>query len=563
MKRLHPKRAGSRLPLIGLTACALTLAAIPTSQAQLSALKRSLDAMTKPASTAQPAEPAQPAGAKDPTGVSAPSANSQQLSMAGYPLRFRGVRELLHAGQFDDARKAFLGEAPLPETSFDAQDGAKERKLKPLAEKGDVFLRNAELGVMQFDAGDFEGAVQSLRAAEAQSGASATSSDGKNSVKGKAMSMLAKVGGNEELGPYSQHDYEQILQLNYLSLSHLMRGDRSAFNVTRRAAAEQNAAIDDLNDRATLLQDNSRAAFATELVEAAEAVNKLRSTLTSAPAVGLLEGQLSGTLARFDTVATRVASAYVNPLGPFLSGVVFEVSSVQDPALRSNARVAYQKALQLYPNSKHLAVAARDTGTAKPKAGRLVHVIVGEGFAPTRQMLVYSATINDVAVPIKVPIYVPNPSKVARVQVETGLGAPTILEPAADVEAIVMRKQKDRTGAIFMGIALNVGRALVERDVASKAGAWGNIALNYKQKHFDKPDLRSWSSLPARFHIGRMMIPNTVSHVQIVSYDRNGRRLASSEVAIDRSIPQNVLYARAVDDVMVGRLPARLWISGS
>ena len=102
----------------------------------------------------------------------------------------------------------------------------------------------------------------------------------------------------------------------------------------------------------------------------------------------------------------------------------------------------------------------------------------------------------------------------------------------------------------------------MENRLAQQAGFVGQLLVQAKQSSFDRPDMRSWSTLPARMFGGRVYVPDDVTEVDIVSLNANGQVVATSRSKLDTQSRQNVVYARAVQSTLAVTPPAQLWIRG-
>lgn len=566
---------------------------------------QSFGALMKKALTQPTPAPAQAAASTDAAAAGTPAEgqtpgqpppNRQWL---GYSHQFQALRPLLLEGNFAAAKIAFEtgkdsagGAIPLPpnpviqgpagqQANMFAALAAQQRAqagagaaapatgvMRPLAQSAAPFITNVEVATLLLDAGD----VTSARAAfdtAGQTGATAAQTDrGAGARVGGAMRMLgraaASAAGNAEMGAYNAPDYERVLQLNYLALSYLLLGDDKAFNVSQRGAGGQRAAFESLNDKAAKLQDEARAAFEAERAEAQAKLAEAQQNPDEKGGANAVDGQLAAAYATEDyCTAPNLPSAFVNPLSFYLNGIVYEVSSAQFPEDRDTARISYEKALQLAPDASVLTSAVRDLNSQQVRPGRLTHVIVAEGFAPTRQAIRMQLAYGDVVAPITIPRLTCHPSDIAAIEVRT-LDGRTLsrLNVVANIEGMMLQRQKDREGLTAVSVFTNALRGAIENRVAQRAGMIGMLIAQYKQSSFDRPDMRSWSTLPARVHGGRVYVPNDVAEVDIVSLNAQRQVLSSSRAKLDTQSRQNVVYARAVQTRIAVAPAAQLWIRG-
>ncbi|MEL6415397.1 MAG: hypothetical protein AAFQ15_10715, partial [Pseudomonadota bacterium] len=263
---------------------------------------------------------------------------------------------------------------------------------------------------------------------------------------------------------------------------------------------------------------------------------------------------------QYDDIASRVPSAFVNPLGYYVNAVVLEIDSVRKPEKRGNARESYRKALELAPSSTVLNNAYNEMSRGATNADEAtVHILFAEGFAPSRQILTYGLQLDGAVIPIELPVYVPNNSDIASVTAQANTGQTAQLEAIADIEAIVMRSQKDRLPIIWSKVALQATRSALMQNAAgsSRVGA----VIYGVAEGLQQPDTRSWSSLPARFYVTRLKVPRTATQITLSARTPNGGVVGSQSLSIDASSGHAVIYGRAMSGALNATTSAPLWIS--
>jgi hypothetical protein len=474
----------------------------------------------------------------------------QSLSPAGYSLRYADIRNLLALGDFDAALSQFqaLGSnaqgpaAGTPPANAAAEDA--ESQQRPLFTSSDVFLSNSEIGLMHYEARRNSDAQTHLEAARGATEESQSRVGGAlRWVRDRARQATATVLGRGDFGPYRKRDYEGILQLNYLAMNFLIQGDRRSYNVARASANEQ-------------LQLQAR--FAERIARAQTELEEKRSE--NAQQTDSVMDTLTPEFNAFAPVANRVPSAYVNPFGPYVSGMVLEIASLEQEALRGNARGAYEEALGLQPRSAQLAGAVEAMRNNHTPGTRVLHLIVGEGFAPSRHVLRYGLQLDDGTVlPLRMGMFVPEASQAARVELTyAGAPRPVTLEPISDVEALVLRDQNDRL--LFMWLDLLVAAyrdrqtQVIEQSLNQLTG--GGLSLA------SVPDLRSWCSLPRRMHVARVVLPASATQATITVRNGGGGVVRRGSVTLDPNNQQTLIYARATDSVLRVDQSRRLWVDG-
>jgi hypothetical protein len=610
MKKESRSTVARHAPLTALAAFVVgafaIVGALQPAQAQSfgSLMKKALQQPAPAQAQAAPAATAAPQTGAD----GQPPAPPPNRSWLGYSQQFQALRPMLLQGDFAAAKIAYEtgkdaagAPIPLPANPVPAAAPGQQQPpaganlfaslaaasraqaaangatggapttagvMQPLAQSAAPFITNVETGTLLLDSGDVPAARAAFDSAGSV-GATSAQSDTRNTgarVGGAFRAIgraAASAAGNAELGAYNAPDYERVLQLNYLALSYLLLGDDKAFNVSQRGSAGQREAFESLNDKAAKLQDEARAAFEAERAEAQAKLADAQQNPDQKASASAVDTQLAAAYATEDfCTAPNLPSAFVNPLSFYLNGIVYEVSSTQFPEDRDTARISYEKALQLAPEAGVLSAAVRDLNSQQVRPGRLVHVIVGEGFAPTRQAIRMQLTLNNIVAPITIPRLTCHPSDIAAIEVRTTEGRVlSRLDTVANIEGIMLQRQKDRESLTAAAVFTNALRGALENRMAQ-----GNLVLGLlaqaKQESFDRPDMRSWSTLPARVHGGRVYVPNDVSEVDIVSLNAQRQVIGSSRARLDTQSRQNVVYARAVQAKVAVAPTAQLWIRG-
>jgi hypothetical protein len=205
--------------------------------------------------------------------------------------------------------------------------------------------------------------------------------------------------------------------------------------------------------------------------------------------------------------------------------------------------------------------AVRDLKKPAPQNRRLLHVVVADGFAPEKKMLTYAIPAQSMVIPIKLPIYEPVPSQVARIEVRTTGGKRlATLSPVADVEALSLRHQKDSEPFRKLRVMTAFLTSTVTHAALNNTlGQLGEKLASAKDE-MAAPDMRSWMSLPATIQAARLHISRGVSKLKLVSFDKRGRQLASSTVDIEPN-GHGIIYARSIDRVMYSQGSDKLWLA--
>lgn len=485
----------------------------------------------------------------------------QGLLTAGYSQRFAVVREKIGLGDYAAASALFEPPAATTETNDtktggDASTGSAKNAS---ALTHDSYLGSVEMGLIAFEQGELDAATTRFKKAEK------TRADGKSAFNkiGRGLSWAGGtfVGANEA-APYRPHDHEDILQLGYLALTHLFKGQPTCYNVARRCIQSQI----DLKAKFETELAASKAKLAEQEKAAAQKASSQKADKTGAANSATQEQSINGferEFAAFGASAQRVPNAYVNPLGDYLAGLIQEIASAEQYSLRDNSRLSYESAMALCAGgSSHLRAAATAMQRPRAPAGeRVLHVVVGEGFAPERRELVYVLALAGRLLPVRVPILTPVPSRVNHIEV-LGARAPIAkLDAIGDFEAIALRSQQDRTPLMMLDILSSVLSSNIIGKAAHQFGAVGDW-LNGAREVAVHADTRGWLGLPRRFHMARIVLPPKLTTVTLASVGTDGRQLASKPISLAAGESHTVLYARAVEDRLHVLNARRLWIDG-
>ena len=265
--------------------------------------------------------------------------------------------------------------------------------------------------------------------------------------------------------------------------------------------------------------------------------------------------------------ALSVPHAFVNPFGFYIAGVVQELDSYEDSSLRDNARISYEKALELNPKSTAIKQAVKDLKKPANRDRRLVNVIIGDGFAPEKKLLKFDLSLGaSLPTNVELPIYEPVTSRVHRVEIQTTSGKRyATASEVADITALALRFQKDSGPIQQLRMVTTVVRNLIEgqawNQAQQQAGVFGSVLGKFKDARDEMahPDMRSWSTLPSRLLAARIFVPKSVSRINIVAYDAKGRKLSTETVQIDSS-SHNVVFARTLDNIIYTSSSKPMWV---
>lgn len=476
---------------------------------------------------------------------------------SGYSAKFLPVKQLIYDGKLQDAVEFYAtgGKSDLPTVrdSFKDQIDQAEAKANTeaidLTDEGLGFLISLEHGTLLLDSGKSQDAI--VKFEEAQRILDVREEEGTVTEQAKAgfMGVFGTIVGNEELGRYDGEGFEKVLMLNFHSLGYLLNGDRRAFNVAKKA-------ID--------WQQIEERKFQEQLVEIEKKLSQeKKDENASEDGADSATEMLGNELKRFEDRANAVASAYVNPFGWYVNAMILEFESYQYSGLWSNARIAYQKAHDLNPDSAVIKSALTETKkrSSPNKNKRIFHMLIADGFAPEKKILYNEIPTNFGPVALKLPLYEPVHNPVDRIEVRDRKGKKlAVFSTIADVEAIALRHQKDSEPFNNFRAIVGFIRGIAQAKLMSQAGVFG-MMLNKKLEEQQTPDTRSWMSLPSRIQGVRLHLSKKIKTLQIVSFDKDGKVLGKKTFKLNGR-KQEFVYARSINGELLVQRPEKLWLQG-
>ena len=434
-------------------------------------------------------------------------------TMTSYADSYAPARTMLLEGQFDELAGKMRENAP------DADGVAltdEEYKEQLVAENSEISL--LERGLLTLNSGDFRRAIHYFDAAELKmeqgEGEGLLSKGASAGGKG----LLVALSGSEEVSDYSLRGYEKVMLYNYKALCYMLMGDRRAYNVTRRAIAKQQEEWE----------------IFKAMVAEAEAEEEKQLAEEGSSGGGALE---SGDTRDEYTKqkAASVSSAYVNPFADYMNGMIMEIDSLQDRSIIDNAALAYKNVLE--NNAKcTMARQAYDQlrKGAIPRGQKMVHVILSDGFSPERKVETSGYRLDKLSAIVNYTQATPYPSQVASARV-----GKVTLAPLSDMEAIILRDDQDSEPfrqLMFVGAVLRSG-------FASYLGGDTLAGLTSKMQ---KPDTRSWLTLPGKILVARMYVPTGQKQIELQTRDASGKVIATQKVDLAAKGP-TVIYAVSYD----------------
>lgn len=513
---------------------AFCLVFLPTAHVQaidfLDALNNSLKQINKGIPGRPPVPAPNPASVKPipgryPGNIHRKQKIPYQITYEGYSKDFVPIRNLIASGDF---KRAY------------------ELEQLNIKDNGLDFLNSAEAGLLSIDTNHTPDAIEDFANAEHHLKQLMGRSVVEDSITEYGLEAMSLISGKGDMVEYIGEPYERILMLNYKSIAYLLNGERKAYNVTRRAIDWQNIERKEFEKNIGEIK---------EQVKSNENNPETKKASSYAPgAFDLIFNQYK----RYQSKANSVPSAYINPFGFYMAGIVQEFDSYEDASLRDNARISYKKALELNPRSKVIKRAIRATKRRPPRNKRLIHVIVADGFAPEKKTLSFTLNISGGLVPIKSPLFEPVKSSVKTIKIKAGRKVLATLSPIADIEAIILRNQLDKLPIEQARVMTAIGRNIGENILWNQLGAIGVVGKLFRES-FANPDMRAWMSLPKKISAARFYVSKRLKKITIISYDKRGRVLAKNHVFLNRK-SHNFIYARSIEKAIYAQVNKNLWI---
>jgi len=378
---------------------------------------------------------------------------------------------------------------------------------------------------------------------------------------GGFFSNIRKLGGavtgKKDLAPYEMLGYEKVLMLNYQAIDYLLDGKDEAFNVSKLAISWQAEEREKFKiELAKRIKEAEESAASEE--SGGASFSKEKAKIVDA---------LKKDYAKYHKYAEAAESAFVNPMGSYLSAVVMEFDAHQDNSSFDDAKREYIKAAELNGKSKVIKSAVNDFTKWDKKNGqvdktkRLLHVIVSDGFMPEKKVSTRKLATPLGILNFQLPVMEPVGSRVNKIALVSSSGKTlSRFSVVADTEAMAMRHQKDSEDQQTVSAAITVIRSAIVQNTADQlAGGLGQFAGAALEDKVVSPDTRSWTNLPAKMYAARYMPPKNTKFVYVVSYDENGRQLAKKKLQLNNK--HNFAYVRSANKVMNVRTSKLLWVN--
>ena len=473
-------------------------------------------------------------------------------------------------------------------------DEEMERLIKEQSE-----LSLVERGLLTLNVGDFERALFYFDAAEEKLGLTEEDSSITGAASGYGKSGLSMLLGTEELANYELRGYEKVMLLNYKALCYMLMGDRKAYNVTRRAIDLQQEEwekfkqlLEENKDKQYDMkesvgeapgQSSGRRAPKTEAehydfqIEQARNMQKqLREVRNSKdirpsdrPALDQKIREIDGQIKQLQKMKTAavgtspdsmsmsdvddrtaevkkkaglVASAYVNPFADYLNAMMMEIDGFDDPTMRQNAKIAYKKVVE---NNRDCTVAKTAVSQVEKGIGRnqkLVQILLSDGFSPYQlektkifPIPMDNRVINAV---VNYANATPVPTQTRGAVIKVG-GKTTKLSSLTKMESLILRDEQDRLPMRATMFGLAIIRS------ATSGAFLGNLGSALAGS-IQRPDTRSWLSLPNQVFVARVAVPKNQKTLKLQTMNAKDQPLATTDIKLAKEGP-TVVYAVSYD----------------
>ncbi|MCD8338971.1 MAG: hypothetical protein LUC43_02040, partial [Burkholderiales bacterium] len=366
----------------------------------------------------------------------------------------------------------------------------------------------------------------------------------------------AAITGAEELRDYELKGFEKVMLLDYKALTYLLTGDyEKAYNVARRAIDTQQEEYEKFQKELAKIEEekdevrDSGKLTGEKKAETAQLVKVINGTFT--------KEQLAK--------ATKVKSAYVNPFGDYMNGMILEIDSTvaHSGTDTGSVKTAYKKAYEL----NKTCVACREGESAResgiPKGMKVVQVILADGFSPSRvektqeiKTKTYNGGVNYSDLQL-------HPSQLHRATVSIG-GQTKQLSNLTNMESLIARDELDRLPwrrAMMLAAIIKQTAAAAAQEVGNEKGNAGlaltATLLGAVSRAAQHADTRSWMSLPNQILVARLIVPQNQHSVTLNTFGAGGKKLASRTVQL-KGTDSTVIYATSYDGQLnVGEAQAK------
>lgn len=420
------------------------------------------------------------------------------------------------------------------EEQFVTEDGDKLSRDEIIEElvKKNSELSIIERGLLTLNAGNFERALLYFDAAEMKMEQTEAESGAYKFGSAVTKGGVAALFGAEEVADYTMRGYEKVMLLNYKALCYMLLGDRKAYNVTRRAIDKQQEEWEKFK---VMLAE-----FEAEQAKKADNEKEISQKID-------VDTRDEETKKK----AELVPNAYVNPFGDYMNALLMEMDGIDDKSIRDNSVIAYKKVLENNKDCTTAKSAVKEVRRGIPRGYKLVHIILADGFAPERKETTQGFQIDKLKAVVNFATATPIPSNVSGARVYYA-GRTQTFASLSKMESIILRDDQDRLPFRTAMVTL----ALLRSGAAS--AFLGDLGVNIAAA-MQRPDTRSWLTLPNKVIVARFYVPNKTKKITIETFDKKRKGMAKTSVDIAEKGP-TVVYAVSYDKQLNAFANTHSWI---
>ena len=527
-----------------------------------------------------------------------------------YAEAYEPARQMLMLGQWDAVRaKLNENSTKEVKEEVEGEDGEIRKTVRHetltndeemerlIKEQSELSL--VERGLLTLNVGDFERALFYFDAAEEKLGLTEEDSSITGAASDYGKSGLSMLLGTEELANYELRGYEKVMLLNYKALCYMLMGDRKAYNVTRRAIDLQQEEwekfkqlLEENKDKQYDMKEsvgeapsqssgrrapkNEAEHYDFQIEQARNMQKQLREVRNSKdirpsdrPALDQKIREIDGQIKQLQKMKTAavgtspdsmsmsdvddrtaevkkkaglVASAYVNPFADYLNAMMMEIDGFDDPTMRQNAKIAYKKVVE---NNRDCTVAKTAVSQVEKGIGRnqkLVQILLSDGFSPYQlektkifPIPMDNRVINAV---VNYANATPVPTQTRGAVIKVG-GKTTKLSSLTKMESLILRDEQDRLPMRATMFGLAIIRS------ATSGAFLGNLGSALAGS-IQRPDTRSWLTLPNQVFVARVAVPKNQKTLKLQTMNAKGQPLATTDIKLAKDGP-TVVYAVSYD----------------
>ena len=210
--------------------------------------------------------------------------------------------------------------------------------------------------------------------------------------------------------------------------------------------------------------------------------------------------------------------------------------------MRQNAKIAYKKVVE---NNRDCTVAKTAVSQVEKGIGRnqkLVQILLSDGFSPYQlektkifPIPMDNRVINAV---VNYANATPVPTQTRGAVIKVG-GKTTKLSSLTKMESLILRDEQDRLPMRATMFGLAIIRS------ATSGAFLGNLGSALAGS-IQRPDTRSWLSLPNQVFVARVAVPKNQKTLNLQTMNAKGQPLATTDIKLAKEGP-TVVYAVSYD----------------